>query len=464
MTQSARRLRPVSAAAIALALCLAPAVSSATVQQGQCGIASSAVPAPDALEQALRSVVVISAGSGRPGPVSGSGSGFVFDRLGHVITNAHVVGAARTVTVGLIDGRRFEAAVVGVDARTDIAVVRLPPEADARPLCLAGGADEGGRIGSPVFALGSPMGFQFSVTSGVISGSGRLYDVLTPVEFLQHDAALNPGNSGGPLVDPLGRVLGVNTATPPETIFDIGIGLAIPVSLVADVAAQLIAEGSIARGALGIRVSHADQAVASALGVEGLQGTLVDEVEPGGAADRAGMQAGDLILAIDRRPVAFARDILAQTMPHRPGDRVTLDFVREGRRRSAVITLQPDVAAVPGAVRQVGMGRRDDDQDLGLRLEAAEGQAGAMIADVVPGSPAQLYGLGAGDRVEAVNGLAIDDAAHFRRRLDLAAGAVVVLRVERRGVGVRHINIPRTPTDGLSRQPGMPSEQQSAPL
>jgi len=461
-TPAARPSLLLSSAALVLLLNLTPAVASAGVQAAQDDAAVAA--APQRLEQTLRSVVVIEPGPAGAGPASGSGSGFVFDAAGHIITNAHVIGAARTVTVGLIDGRRFEAEVVGVDPRTDIAVVRLPAGTGVPALVVAEGADGAPGVGSPVFALGNPMGFRFSVTSGVISGAGRTYDVLTPVEFLQHDAALNPGNSGGPLVDSRGRVLGVNTATPPETIFDIGIGLAIPAALAADVARRLIADGAIPRGALGVRVSHADTAVAGALGAEGLQGALVDEVEPGGAADRAGVRGGDLILAIDRTPVAFPREVLSQIMAHRPGDRVTLDFVREGRHRSTVITLQPDAGAVYGAARRVGLKRADEDPDLGLRLEVAEAQGGAVVADITPGSAAQLYGLGAGDRIEAVNGVAIGDVDDFRRRLGLAAGTVVVLRVERPGLGVRHVNIPRTWADSLSRQPGMPSEQQSAPL
>jgi S1-C subfamily serine protease len=471
MKQALRTIRLVSATAITLGLSLVPAVSTAMMQDSVAG--PGAVTArPEAradlqrsgLERALRSVVVIEPGPAGAGPAAGRGSGFVFDPGGHVITNAHVVGSARTVTVGLIDGRQFEATVVGTDPRTDLAVIRLPAGTEAPVLVMADLADGIPGVGTPVYALGNPMGFQFSVTSGVLSGAGRTYDVLTPVEFLQHDAALNPGNSGGPLVDSQGRVLGVNTATPPETIFDIGIGLAIPATLAADVARRLIADGSIPRGSLGVRVSHADTAVAGALGAEGLQGALVDEVEPGGPADRAGVQGGDLILAIDQKPVALPREVLSQIMAHRPGDRVTLEFVREGQRRTAVIILQQDAGAVYGPALRVGLKRSEEEPDLGLRLEVAEGRAGAIVADVTPGSVAQLYGLGAGDRIEAVNGWVIGDVAEFRARLGLAAGVVVVLRVERPGLGVRHVNIPRTWADSLSRQPGMPSEQQSGPI
>jgi S1-C subfamily serine protease len=472
MKQDLRTFRLLSATAIALTLGLVPTVSTAMIRgpgNDPGGVtarsASEVDPEPSGLDQALRSVVVIEPGPAGSGPASGSGSGFVFDAGGHVITNAHVVGAARSVTVGLIDGRRFQAEVVGTDPRTDIAVVRLPAGVDLPPaLDLVDATDAGHGVGSPVFALGNPMGFRFSVTSGVISGAGRTYDVLTPVEFLQHDAALNPGNSGGPLVDSLGRVLGVNTATPPETIFDIGIGLAIPAALVADVARRLVADGTIPRGALGVRVSHADTAVAAALGAEGVQGALVDEVEPGGAADRAGVRAGDLILAIDRTPVALPREVLSQIMAHRPGDRVTLDFFRNGQRRTVAISLQQDVGDVQGPARGVGLKRSEDEPDLGLQLEAAEGRTGAVVTSVTPGSAAQIYGLGAGDRIEAINGRTIGDASEFSQRLGNAAGGLVVLRVERPGLGVRHVNIPRTWAEGLSRQPGIPSEQQSGPL
>ncbi|MBU1346843.1 MAG: trypsin-like peptidase domain-containing protein [Alphaproteobacteria bacterium] len=454
----------VSIAAMALAISLTPVPAAAAIQTLESSAEAVGAASPRrTMAEALRSIVLIGPADAGSGPASGTGSGFVFTGGGEVLTNAHVVGAARTVRATLFDGRSFDADVVGVDARTDIAVVRLPPEASAAPLALAGpGRDL--PPGSPVYALGNPMGFGFSVTSGVISGVGRSYDVVTPVDFLQHDAALNPGSSGGPLVDADGVVVGVNTATPAETIFDIGIGLAIPSDFADDVARRLIADGSIERGALGLRVSYADSAVAAALGVEGVAGALVDEVEADSAAGRAGLLAGDLILTIDQEPVAFPRDVLARTMRRAPGERVTIDFVRSGRRRSAVVTLQRDAPARAAAGRISGGAHGEEDADLGLSLGPAPDGSGAVVVDVVFGSLAQTYGLGPGDRIEAVNGATVAGPEDVRVRLARATGAVVVLRVERQGLGVRHINLPRTLADSMSRRPGLAAEQQSSPL
>lgn len=454
----------VSVVAMALAIGLTPVGPGAAAQTVQQSSVTDGLAAPRrTVADALRSVVLIGPADAGSGPASGTGSGFVFTARGEVLTNAHVVGAARIVRATLLDGRSFDAEVVGIDIRTDIAVVRLPPGADTAPLTLAD-PDRDLSPGSPVYALGNPMGFGHSVTSGVLSGTGRSYDVVTPIDFLQHDAALNPGSSGGPLVDADGVVLGVNTATPPQTIFDIGIGLAIPAGLAGDVARRLIADGSIARGALGLRVSYADPAVAAALGVDGVSGALVDEVESDSAAGRAGILAGDLILTIDQHPVAFPRDVLARTMRHGPGDRVTVDFVRSGRRRSAVVTLQRDAPARSVVGQIAGGAHGDEEADLGLRLGSSPDGPGALVVDVVFGSLAQTYGLGPGDRIQAVNGAIVAGPQDARARLARATGPLVVLRVDRQGLGVRHINLPRTVADSVSRGPGLASEQQSSPL
>lgn len=438
----------VGAVALTLALALSAPVAVAAQDRGP-----ASADAVQSIARALRSVVVI--GPSRRGPPSGSGSGFVFTSRGEVLTNAHVVGSARRVSVTLFDGQVLEAVVVGVDVRTDVAVVRLPGGAGVAPLLLSA-PDFIHVAGEPVYALGHPMGFQFSVTSGVISGAGRFYDVVTPVAFLQHDAALNPGSSGGPLVDGTGVVVGMNTATPPQTLLDIGIGLAIPASQAAEIGERLIVEGAIQRGALGLRVSHADSAVAAALGAGDGAGALIDAVEAGGASERAGLVVGDLILEVDGDPVALPREVLTRTMTHGPGDRVRVDFIRSGRRRSAMVTLQRD-APQEAAVLPAGPA---DPLNLGLSFGPST-DGGVMVTNVAFGSIAQTYGIGAGDRIQAINGIVVDGPETVLNGLADATGRLVVLRVERQGLGVRHINVPRTRADAASRPPGLPTEQPS---
>ncbi|WP_439576605.1 S1C family serine protease [Elioraea sp.] len=281
----------------------------------------------------------------------GTGSGFVWDRLGHVVTNHHVVAGATGATVRLADGRAFAASLVGTSPAHDLAVLRIGVGAD-RPPPLPVGTSHDLRVGQKVFAIGNPFGLDWTLTTGIVSALNR--ELPTDAggvveELIQTDAAINPGNSGGPLLDSAGRLIGVNTAIFSPSGASAGIGFAVPVDTVNRVVPQLIATGRYVRPALGIRVEHQlNAALAQRFGVEGV---FVIEVERGSPAARAGIrparlgrdgafEPGDVIVAVDGRPVPRVADLLNALDRAAPGREVMLTILREGRRLELTVVLE----------------------------------------------------------------------------------------------------------------------------
>lgn len=427
-------------------------VALATVLLALSGVGSAAAAPAEAVARAMASVVRLEpswALAEQPPALSRSlGSGFVLDHDGHLVTNAHVVGEAEALTAVFADGSRRPARVVGLDPRLDVAVLKV--DGEVRPLAPA---SETARPGDRVFAIGSPLGLAFSVTEGVISGAGRAYDAAHPVDFLQHDAALNPGSSGGPLIDGHGRVLGMNTATPGETLFDIGIALAIPHNQLQAAAQAII--GGAGRAALGVTVRAADAAMLAALGLGGGEGLIVDEAAPGGAAAAAGLVSGAVITAVDGTPVRLPRDLAAALVGRQPGDRVRLALAEADGPRALELVLQ----APPPAARAPA----PPEAEVGLRLVSrADGGPGALVNDVARGSLAEAYGLRRDDVLLAVNGRPAADPEEAARALE-APTDYAVLRVQRPGRGVRHLVLPLNARAAQRRPAGLPADQ-AAPL
>lgn len=419
---------------------------------------------PSAIEIAMRSVVTLSYGAEEDDP---DGSGFVAHSSGIIVTNTHVVPRAKgdTLRVTFIDGKTYTGKVIGRDPRTDLAVVKITPDAPLVPLKLAPTSKAG--LGTKVYALGSPMGKRFSVTSGIVSGYDRAYDAVWPVPFLQHDAALNPGNSGGPLIDEQGRVLGVNTATPPETLFDMGIGLAVPVELISKLVPELVAEGTIRRGALGVKVSSADGQIASALGAGDRKGLLVDEVLPGGAAEAAGLRSGDLILKIGERRLLVARDLSLALLDSRPGEKRTITLFRDGKEvvQEIALGLDDPTAGEVGKVATLSLypsEKSGKKRTFGLTFTEREGAV--VIAGVEEGSTAQLYGLYEGDKVLAINGKPTGGLGSLKAEVGAMEGDVVVLRIKREGMGTFHVALPVSARATENRRPGDQKRFPQGPL
>ncbi|WP_439571570.1 trypsin-like peptidase domain-containing protein [Sphingomonas sp.] len=454
------------------ALCLGvalPSTARAAAMPDQPKVAAT-TQSETAIERAMRAVVAISPQDAAARKQNGDteaagGSGFVIHESGIILTNAHVVAKLDTVEVTFANGKRYTGKVIGRDGRTDLAVVKIDAEQPLPILKLAKSSRL--PLGAKVFALGNPMGNRFSVTSGIISGYDRAYDVAWPVNFIQHDAALNPGNSGGPLITEEGEVIGINTATPPETIFDIGIGLAIPSELVAKIAAQLVADGKVVRGRLGVTASSADAGMAEALGAPGKTGLIIDAVSSDGAAARSGLKIGDLLLSVEGRKLEVVRDLSMALIDSKPGDKVKVEIVRDGKPVSLAVALEADddLAGERGKVAALAMdmsGTAGGSYNLGFALRGDGGRV--LVGKVDEASIGQMYGLYEGDELLAIDGVAPRDAVAAMAAIKASKRDVAVLRIQRAGQGTLHVALPLTAEAAKARRPGVPRRFPRGPL
>ena len=273
-------------------------------------------------------------GSEAPRKQRALGSGFIFDDKGHVLTNAHVVEGADVVKVRLADERELTAKVKGRDERLDVAVLEIE---GARSLPFVPFGPSGTlRVGEPVVAIGNPFGLGHTVTTGIVSAKGRAIGAGPYDDFIQTDASINPGNSGGPLFDARGQVIGMNTAINPAGQ---GIGFAIPSDEIKVVLPQLVADGHVKRGRLGVHVQEIDDNLATALGLGDVRGALVGDVEKGGPASSAGLVSGDVILRVGDVPIRHARDLSRTIARHAPGSKVDLVVHRDRQSKNVRVTL-----------------------------------------------------------------------------------------------------------------------------
>jgi len=271
---------------------------------------------------------------------SGVGSGFIMSADGYVMTNAHVVDDADTIYVTLTDKREFKARLVGVDERTDVAVVKI--QATSLPAITMGDSNKV-RVGEWVLAIGSPFGLDNTVTAGIVSAKGR--DTGDYLPFIQTDVAVNPGNSGGPLINMAGEVIGINSQIYSRTGGFMGISFAIPIDEAMRVADQLKTGGKVVRGRIAVAIGEVTKEVADSLGLPKAQGALVSSVEPGGPADKAGIQPGDIILKYNGHDVSTATDLPRMVGDTKPGTKATITVWRKGQSRDLPITIaemQPD--------------------------------------------------------------------------------------------------------------------------
>ncbi len=278
----------------------------------------------------------------------GSGSGFVWNKQGHIVTNFHVVYGADAITVTLADQTEYKARVVGIDPDHDLAVLQVQaPESALAPIAVGSSSDL--RVGQKVLAIGNPFGLDHTLTTGVVSALGRTIKSMTERTIegvIQTDAAINPGNSGGPLLDSAGRLIGVNTQIVSPSGAFAGIGFAVPVDTVNRIVPELIKHGRLIRPGLG--VSLVPDAITRRWGIKGL---VIGRVQPGGPAARAGLRGaretfsgrieiGDVIVAVEGKPVEVVDDLMAILERHKVGDQVTVDILRGNRRQQVIVTLQ----------------------------------------------------------------------------------------------------------------------------
>ncbi len=339
----------------------------------------------------------------QPREVSGAGSGVIVDaRNGYVITNHHVVENASEIEVMLNDNRNFKATVIGSDAGTDIAVLKLTTPEKLIQIEL-GNSDEV-EVGDFVVAIGNPFGLQHTVTSGIVSALGRSGINRDGYEdFIQTDASINPGNSGGALINLKGELIGINSAIFSNSGGNIGIGFAIPVNIAKSIMSQILEFGKVRRGLLGVSISDFNAETARAYGVDNGEGALVQEVTPGSAAEKAGVKVGDVIVEVDGKKIRSAAELRTAIGVKRSGDKVGLGLLREGKRRDVTTTLDERENATQVSAGEVHPAL------AGAEFSAYGGSEGSfkgpavLIASVEPGSPAAARGLRTNDIIVAVN-------------------------------------------------------------
>jgi serine protease Do len=347
-------------------------------------------------------------------PFRGQGSGFIVSSDGLVLTNAHVVRDAKQVTVKLGDRREFAAKVLGSDPATDIAVLRI----DAKNLPTVNLGDAGAlQVGDWVLAIGAPYGFEQTATQGIVSAKGRSLPGDSYVPFIQTDAAVNPGNSGGPLFDAAGRVVGINAQIYSRSGGFQGLAFAIPIDVALHAKDQIVAHGRVDHARLGVTLQDLSAPLAESFGLQSPDGALVSSVAPGSAAARAGLKAGDVITRFDDAVVHTAGDVSSRVGQARPGDRHTLAVWRDRASRELGVALGQAEADKTVAVAQA------EGASLGLRVRPLESnelrRAGVDHGLLVEGvsGPAQLAGVEAGDLLLALNGKPVQAVEQLREAL-----------------------------------------------
>jgi serine protease Do len=374
-------------------------------------------------------------------PRRGTGSGFIIDSDGHILTNTHVVADASRLTVRLLDGREYTARVVGSDVSTDVAVIKIELRpGESLPVAPLGDS-ENLRVGDWVLALGNPLGLDFSVTAGIVSAKGRTIPRggAQLESFIQTDAAINPGNSGGPLIDLFGRVVGVNSAIFGSDRF-VGYGFAVPIRLARRVAGDLLEFGYLRRPQLGARVGSVRAVDAEVYNLTEVRGAVIAAIDPqDGPAATAGLRPGDVVLALNGQPIRDDVHFITSLAEHRPGERVTLGIVRDGR--SMDVAVQLGEFARPPQPRAAPAERNDrPEQVLGFTvrdLTPAEagragfrGEGGVVLESVPENTAAWLVNLREGAIVLAINGQRVRNAQHVREiARNIQPGSAVSLLV-----------------------------------
>jgi serine protease Do len=363
-------------------------------------------------------------------PMRGEGSGFIVQSDGVILTNAHVVRGAQEVVVKLTDRREFRAKVVGADPKTDIAVLKI----DARDLPTVTLAPAGQRpqVGEWALAIGSPFGFENTVTAGVISATGRSLHDESAVPFIQTDVAVNPGNSGGPLFNMRGEVVGINSQIYSRSGGYQGLSFAIPIDVAQHIERQILATGQVRHARLGVAVQEVNQTLAESFKLPKPAGALVANVDPNSPAAKAGIEAGDVVLAVNGTPIVGSADLPALVGLALPGDQVALQLWRQGAERTVHATLaDAKPTHVVAASTDAGAAPRGR---LGLALRPLQpqekresGLASGLLIEGVSG-PSERAGVQAGDVLLAINGKPIDSVAAARdaaAKSDKAAALLV---------------------------------------
>ncbi|WP_191059839.1 DegQ family serine endoprotease [Geminicoccus harenae] len=431
-----------------------PSVVSVQVE----GSAKGAVPASGQMDEQQRRFFERFFGQPFPQPeqrpqgkMEGLGSGFVIDPSGYIVTNAHVVGGADKIEVVFQDGDRLPAELVGIDPKTDLAVIKV--ESKEKLTALAWSDSDKVRVGDKVVAVGNPFGLGSTVTAGIVSATGREIGSGPYDDFIQVDAPINRGNSGGPTFDLDGNVIGVNSMIFSPSGGSVGIGFAISSNLAKSVTAELIENGSVERGWIGVGIQQMDEDLKSSFGLEDRSGALVSQVTPDGPAAKAGLRAGDVILSFDGHPIERLTQLTRAVADTDPGDAADVKIWRDGKEQT--VSLEVGQMPVDQQVAQAETAAPAEQPRLGLALAPLTDEArqelgvpanveGALVRDVMGGSPAEEKGIAQGDVIVSVGSEQVDGPQKVIDAVRGAAedGASSVRLLVARGDAQRWVAVP----------------------
>lgn len=361
-------------------------------------------------------------GNRSPRQFKGLGSGVIIDAdKGYILTNNHVIDGANKITVSLEDGREFEAKVIGTDSMSDVALIQVENPTNLTAIKFADSDQL--KVGDFTVAIGNPFGLGQTVTSGIVSALGRStgMDSASYENYIQTDAAVNRGNSGGPLINLQGELIGINTAIISPSGGNAGIAFAIPSNMANSLVQQIIEFGEVRRGMLGIKGGELNANLAKAFDISAKQGAFVSEVMPNSAADKAGIKAGDVIIAFNGQRIASFAELRAKVATTGAGKEIKLTYLRDGKEKEVKVTLQSDEQSQTSATNIIPALTGAE-----LNNYNAKGIKGVEISQVASGSIAERRGLRAGDIIIGVNRNPVENIGQFRKILDDKPAAVAL--------------------------------------
>lgn len=384
-------------------------------------------------------------------PRTGVGSGVIVSPDGYILTNNHVVGDADEITVELSDDRKFEAEIVGTDSLSDVAVIRIKEKVSNLPVAYLGNSDKL-RPGDWVMAIGNPFNLSSTVTTGIVSALGRRAGGgISYQDFIQTDAAINPGNSGGGLFNIDGELIGINTMIYSRSGGYMGIGFAIPISMAHDIMEQLIYDGEVSRGWLGVGIQELDQTTAEAMGLSNIKGVLINDVFDGQPADKAGIKRGDIVTNVGATTVTNTNDLRNAIAAIRPGTKVPVVLLRKGKSLTLNVKISQrdekklgELGSSEGgkgekeggtidATKMLGITVTALTTDLRMQLGIGSNTKGVIVSQVEPASVAARNGIQKKDIIMEVKGVATSTPAEFKSALKGISKGDSVLLLVRRG-------------------------------